>query len=105
VVPLRNGGGTRLKILEAMAAGVPVISTPVRAEGLEVVDGENILLLDSTDAGGWADRLVSLMDSPIRRARLTAAGLRLVQSRYDWEILGRKLPATYEGWRAGATEL
>ena len=103
VVPLRSGGGTRLKILEAMAASVPVISTPVGAEGLEVVDGENILLVDSNDARGWADRLVSLADSPIRRTQLTAAGLRLVQSRYDWEMLGRKLLATYEGWLGGAS--
>ncbi len=98
VVPLRSGGGTRLKILEAMAAGVPVISTPVGAEGLEVADGENVLLVDSNDAAGWADRLVSLANSPARRAQLTAAGLRLVQNRYDWEMLGSRLLATYEGW-------
>ena len=98
MVPLRTGGGTRLKILEAMAAGVPVVSTPLGAEGLEVVDGENVLLVDSDDAEGWADRLVSLADSPARRAQLIDAGLRLVQSRYDWEILGSRLRATYEGW-------
>jgi glycosyltransferase involved in cell wall biosynthesis len=45
VVPLRTGGGTRLKILEAMAAGVAVVSTPLGAEGLEVTDGENALLV------------------------------------------------------------
>jgi sugar transferase (PEP-CTERM/EpsH1 system associated) len=101
VVPLRTGGGTRLKILEAMAAGVPVVSTPLGAEGLEVIDGENALLVDSGDAEGWASRLVSLADSPTRRAQLTGAGLRLVQSRYDWEILGAKLLATYEGWLRG----
>ncbi len=102
VVPLRSGGGTRLKILEAMAAGVPVISTPLGAEGLEVADGENVLLVDSSDGEGWADRLVSLADSPARRAQLTAAGLRLVQSRYDWEMLGSRLLATYESWLGGA---
>jgi glycosyltransferase involved in cell wall biosynthesis len=101
VVPLRTGGGTRLKILEAMAAGVPVLSTPLGAEGLEVVDEENILLADSGDAEGWADRLASLADSPTRRAQLIAAGLRLVQGRYDWEILGAKLRATYEDWFRG----
>ena len=101
VVPLRTGGGTRLKILEAMAAGVPVLSTPLGAEGLEVVDGENILLVDAGDAEGWADRLVSLGDSPARRAQLIAAGLRLVRGRYDWEILGAKLRATYEDWFRG----
>ena len=101
VVPLRSGGGTRLKILEAMAAGVPVVSTPVGAEGLEVVDGENVLLVDSSDADGWADRLVSLAESPTRRAQLTGNGLRLVRDRYDWERLGSKLRATYEDWLGG----
>jgi glycosyltransferase involved in cell wall biosynthesis len=98
VVPLRTGGGTRLKILEAMAAGVPVISTPLGAEGLEVVDEENAMLVDPDDTEGWAARLVSLAQSPARRAELTEAGLRLVQSRYDWENLGSKLVATYERW-------
>jgi glycosyltransferase involved in cell wall biosynthesis len=101
VVPLRTGGGTRLKILEAMAAGVPVVSTPLGAEGLDVVDGENVLLVDSGDTEGWANRLVSLAESPAHRAQLTAAGLRLVQGRYDWEILGSKLRATYEAWLRG----
>jgi polysaccharide biosynthesis protein PslH len=101
IVPLRTGGGTRLKILEAMAAGVPVVSTPLGAEGLEVVDGENALLVDSGDINGWVDRLASLADSPTRRAQLAAAGLLLVQSRYDWELLGAKLRATYEEWLRG----
>lgn len=103
VVPLRTGGGTRLKILEAMAAGVPVVSTPLGAEGLEVVEGENILLADAGDTEGWAQRLETLADSPDGRARLTAAGLRLVKSRYDWEILGAKLQATYAEWLRGCS--
>jgi glycosyltransferase involved in cell wall biosynthesis len=101
VVPLRTGGGTRLKILEAMAASVPVVSTPLGAEGLDVVDGENVLLVGADDATGWADQLVSLADSPTRRAQLTEAGLRTVQRRYDWEILGAKLRTTYEAWLRG----
>jgi glycosyltransferase involved in cell wall biosynthesis len=98
VVPLRTGGGTRLKIPEAMAAGVPVVSTPIGAEGLDVVDGESLLLAESEDAEGWADRLVSLAESPALRRRLIETGLRLARSRYDWEIQGEKLRATYEGW-------
>jgi polysaccharide biosynthesis protein PslH len=101
VVPLRTGGGTRLKILEAMAAGVPVVSTPLGAEGLEVVAGENLLLAESGDAQGWADRLGSLADSPTLRQQLIDAGLKLVRTRYDWEIQGAKLRATYEGWLRG----
>lgn len=100
VVPLRTGGGTRLKILEAMAAGVPVVSTPLGAEGLDVTDGENVLLAGAEDVAGWVDRLVSLAESGDLRERLTAAGLRLVRSRYDWDTLGAKLCATYERWLA-----
>ncbi|HEX4278173.1 MAG TPA: glycosyltransferase [Bryobacteraceae bacterium] len=101
VVPLLTGGGTRLKILEAMAAGVPVVSTPLGAEGLEVVDGENALVVGAEDAEGWASRFVDLAENPALRARLIAAGLRLVQSGYDWDIIGAKLCAVYEGWLRG----
>ena len=98
IVPLRTGGGTRLKILEALAAGVPVVSTPLGAEGLEVADKENALLVDADDVQGWTDRLVSLAESAARRAQLSEAGLRLVKTRYDWEILGAKLRETYQRW-------
>jgi len=101
VVPLRTGGGTRLKILEAMAAGVPVVSTPLGAEGLDVTDGVNALLVEPGDAEGWAEKLGGLMDSEERRAGMTEAGLELVRTRYDWEILGAKLRDTYEGWAGG----
>ena len=98
VVPLRTGAGTRLKILEAMAAGVPVISTPLGAEGLEVTDGENILLVDPNDTQGWIDAVASVAESPELSEKLVAAGQHLVQTRYDWEILGSKLRRTYEAW-------
>jgi sugar transferase (PEP-CTERM/EpsH1 system associated) len=100
VVPLRTGAGTRLKILESMAAGVPVISTPLGAEGLEVADGENILLAEPGDIDGWIRSVTSIADSPSLRARLTDAGHRLVESRYDWEILGAKLREIYQNVHA-----
>ena len=101
VAPLLTGGGTRLKILEAMAAGVPVVSTPLGAEGLGVTDGENLLLVKPDDTEGWADRIAGLAESPARREELTAAGLRLVHGRYDWDILGETLRETYQDWLAG----
>jgi len=102
VVPLRNGGGTRLKILEAMAAGVPVLSTALGAEGLEVVDERNALLVNADDATGWASRLVSLAHSPDRCDELAREGLQLVRKRYDWAMLGAKLRTTYENWLSGS---
>jgi glycosyltransferase involved in cell wall biosynthesis len=97
-VPLRTGGGTRLKILEAMAAGVPVISTSLGAEGLAVTSGQNILLAGPDDAETWLGHLEQLEASESGRSALSAAALDLVRTTYDWEILGRKLCDTYEGW-------
>jgi glycosyltransferase involved in cell wall biosynthesis len=101
IVPLRTGGGTRLKILEAMAAGVPVVSTPLGAEGLTVTPGENILLADPDDVETWLQHLELLAGSEPARKGLSASALELVRTRYDWEILGRKLGDTYEGWLRG----
>ena len=101
IVPLRTGGGTRLKILEAMAASVPVVSTPLGAEGLTVTPGENILLADPDDAETWVRHLERLKESELARKALSASALALVRTTYDWEILGRKLCDTYERWLRG----
>jgi glycosyltransferase involved in cell wall biosynthesis len=85
IVPIRSGGGTRLKILESMALGSPVVSTTKGAEGLEVVDGENILLADSPE--GFARRAIEILHSPALRGRIRSGALNLVSSRYDWQIL------------------
>lgn len=88
-VPLRLGGGTRLKILEAMALGTPVVATRKGAEGLEVTDGENILLADTPRE--LAQALCRVMGSPGLRAHLAEGGRRLVTARYTWEMAGQKL--------------
>jgi glycosyltransferase involved in cell wall biosynthesis len=89
VVPLRVGGGTRLKILEAMALGTPVVSTSKGTEGLEVTHGEDILIADTP--AEFADAVLRLLDDRALRARLAANGRRLVESRYGWEGIGQKL--------------
>jgi glycosyltransferase involved in cell wall biosynthesis len=81
-VPLRRGGGTRLKILEAMALGTPVVSTRKGAEGLDVTDGENIALAD--DPAEFARRVLDLLNDEADRERLTRNARRLVEERYDW---------------------
>jgi len=89
VVPLRIGGGSRLKILEAMAAGLPVISTRVGAEGLELVPGEDYIAADEAEA--IAAALLAQMRDP-RPAQAMAARVRAsVLDRYDWDSLADQL--------------
>jgi glycosyltransferase involved in cell wall biosynthesis len=98
VVPLRTGGGTRLKILEAMAAEVPVISTPLGAEGLTVSPGVDILISKLEDHTTWVRHLAELANSDERRKQITDNALHLVQTSYDWSKLGQCLVETYTGW-------
>lgn len=87
IVPLRIGGGTRLKIYEAMAARAPVVSTSIGAEGLDVTNGENIYLADSPQ--DFADRCLALLASAPQRERLADAAWNLVASKYSWEVVAR----------------
>ncbi len=89
VVPLLAGSGTRLKILEAWAAGTAVVSTTLGAEGLDARDGEHLLLADQPD--GFADAVSGLLASPMDRARIGAAGRRLYEQRYTWPGVWRDL--------------
>lgn len=86
VVPLRIGGGTRLKIFEALAMGKAVVSTAVGAEGLPLEDGAHFLRADAPRA--FADAVLALLEDPRRRAALGAAGRRLVEERYSWQQVG-----------------
>lgn len=94
VVPLRNGGGTRLKILEALAMGKAVVSTSVGAEGLEVQDGEHLILADSPLH--FARETVSLLRDGRRRKILGEQGRQLVETHYSWNFAGGLLASVYE---------
>jgi glycosyltransferase involved in cell wall biosynthesis len=95
VVPLRAGGGSRLKILEAMSLGRSVVSTTVGAEGIDVRHGENILLAD--DDRQFAGAIVSLMSDAKLRRRLAANARRLVEEHYDWEAIAAAQMRIYDG--------
>ncbi len=95
VVPLRVGGGTRLKILEAMAMGTPVISTTLGAEGISCTDGKNILLADSEQEMCHAVERIAA--DPALRKQLSGEGRLLVSQQYDWNSIGRRLFEIYSG--------
>jgi polysaccharide biosynthesis protein PslH len=87
IVPLRIGGGTRLKIFEAMAMGKALVSTTIGAEGLDVKSGENCILADTP--GNFADSVLSLLsDPPLRRKYEKAAAA--LAARYDWSNIAKQ---------------
>lgn len=92
IVPLRIGGGTRLKIFEALAMGKATVSTTVGAEGLDVVPGIHLLLADGPAM--FSGAIVALLRDPERRRSLGCEGRRLVEERYSWPTVTR----TFEGY-------
>lgn len=85
LAPLLVGGGTRLKILEAMALRSPVVATTKGAEGLAVQNGENILIADKP--ADFADAVIRLLKEPGLRQRLVENAYRLVLEKYDWPVV------------------
>jgi len=88
IVPLRIGGGTRLKIYESMAAGTAVVSTVIGAEGLEVQHPNNIRLANT--AGEFASQCLDLLDHPEERLRMATAGREMVTARCSWKAVARE---------------
>ena len=91
VVPLLAGSGTRIKILEAWAAGTPVVSTTLGAEGLEFHDREHLILAD--DAESFTAAVSELLALPVNRERIGAAGRRLYEQQYTWSSAWKALDA------------
>lgn len=85
VVPLLAGGGTRLKILEALGSARPLVSTTVGAEGLDLVHGTDLLIADR--AGEFSDAVLALLADPALAERLGRAGRAAVQARYEWSTI------------------
>jgi glycosyltransferase involved in cell wall biosynthesis len=98
VVPLLHGGGTRLKILDAAACGKPIVSTSVGAEGLNFVDGRDLLLADS--APRFAQTVVRLLSNPDRQAELSRWARRAAEA-YDWSEIASEFCSVVTGIAQG----
>jgi glycosyltransferase involved in cell wall biosynthesis len=102
IVPLRSGGGMRVKILEALAKGIPVVSTTIGYEGIDLTPGEHLLVADTPEA--FAAAVTRLLRDPALGERLAKAGRRRVLERYDWRAVCPAIDAVYETIaRRGAT--
>ena len=97
VVPLLSGGGTRLKILEAMALGTTVVSTSKGAEGLEAVNGRHLLIADTPES--FAEQTVRLLRDPELRSGLALNARRLVEEKYEWSTIRRNFRELVEQCR------
>jgi sugar transferase (PEP-CTERM/EpsH1 system associated) len=94
IVPLRIGGGTRLKIFEAMAMAKATVSTTIGAEGLPVKSDENLVLADSP--ADFATAVVGLLNDPERRTRMGTAARAMVEEKYSWRKVSESFAATLQ---------
>ncbi|MBI5303618.1 MAG: glycosyltransferase [Chloroflexi bacterium] len=94
VVPLQSGEGTRLKILEAFNLGIPVVSTSIGCEGLDVVDGESLMIANDSDT--FARNVIGLFQNRTQAEAMVAKARMLVENRYDWNTIGCNYQAELE---------
>lgn len=99
VVPLLSGGGMRVKILDAWAHGLPVVSTTIGAEGIEYRDGQDLWIADEPQA--MAEKIVCLLNDEAMAAHLGRAGRRRLEERYDWQVRYQEWGAIYEDFMPG----
>jgi len=94
VCPMRDGGGTKLKLLDAMAMGKAIVTTSVGAEGLKLKDGEHVLF--ANDSSSFVSHIVEIFENSGLRLQLSNKSRDLVTKTYSWEIIGNKLNNTYQ---------
>ncbi len=94
VVPLRMGGGTRLKIMEALAMKKPIVTTSIGCEGIDVINGQSSLIADTPTE--FAARVIALFSNPGLVTELTEKGHELVKNRYKWESIGLQMDQAYK---------
>jgi glycosyltransferase involved in cell wall biosynthesis len=94
VAPIFWGGGVRIKLLEALAAGLPIVTTKLAAEGIDLRHERSALFAEEPAA--FANAIVRLLDDSALRVKLGAAGRALAERDYNWEVIGRRLIALYQ---------
>jgi polysaccharide biosynthesis protein PslH len=94
VVPIRMGGGTRLKVVEGLALARPMVSTTIGCEGVSVRDGEHLLIGDTADA--FAAQVLRILERPALGDELGRAGRALMEREYSWDAAGARLEEFYE---------
>lgn len=94
ICPMLDGGGTKLKILDAMTMGKPVVSTSIGCEGLRVEHGKNILIADAPHA--FAEAVSHILENRTLREQLSQTGRTLVEEQYSWEVIGGHLAQAYQ---------
>jgi glycosyltransferase involved in cell wall biosynthesis len=92
--PIRDGGGTRLKVLDALSSGLPLVATALAVEGLGMSDGRHYLRAEMP--ADYVECVRRLGDEPELRARLCAEGRALVEQRFAWSAVGKRLEAAYD---------
>lgn len=94
IVPVRAGGGMRVKILEALARGLPIVTTTIGYEGIDLVPGEHVLVGDTP--AEFAAALIRLLRDPALGRRLAAAGRGVAEDRYDWQVVNPQVETVFE---------
>lgn len=94
VCPIMDGGGTRLKILDALAMGMPIVSTTFAASGLDLRDGDHLLLADTPEA--MIEQIRRVLDDKALREQLAQGAVNVVRQTYSWDTIGHSLQAAYE---------
>ena len=92
--PITDGGGTRLKILDSLAMGCPILSTTFAASGLALRDGTHLLIADTPEA--IVEQIIRLLGDQALRQRLAQGAVDVVRQTYSWDTIGHSLVAAYE---------